>query len=266
MKTALPPLVILAVLLSGLYACTFNVTNPGMGTIVVNLPPLQNERAVDMAFAQANTNSYSIYAYNADRVVSVHLTSDNITTDNTLMVPSGTYKVLVIAGKECAYFGGGLATGVVVTEGLTTTVNIELDNFEFQMNVPTDVAAGSNFIVSISYDLRIPVLKQEGVSSLVFENAFKDLNLTNTGTVYSGNLSLTAPGVPKTTTVGFYGSYNNSQLFLYDTDYFINSSFRVYGRQWELFSHYFYPSEASKSINVVAGPTALTVNVTWGAE
>lgn len=125
---------------------------PRVGQIVISIAkPASTQGATTQAISPEATGA-RIRVYNSDRstdiVVDVQIPSDGSTVTKTITVPVGsgytvdalTYAPSTNVTNVRAILDGGRATGITVSEGTTTTVDIALQRYTLDLDLGNVVA------------------------------------------------------------------------------------------------------------------------------
>ncbi|MFW2373383.1 MAG: hypothetical protein ACN4GM_09715 [Gammaproteobacteria bacterium] len=209
--------------------------DPVNGSLQVDLTNAFASIGVDNAWAKDNTDTFTLYAYSTDKVVSasVDSTSNTITLDMT----AGTYNVVLLAGDriltgDTFLLAAGLEKGVDVIIDSVSRISIELKPVNITVDVPTEVDTGASFKVSANGAFPIASLKfaQAPTARL---GAGKDIamQLSYNGLNWSTTVQLTAPSEEKNESLTFTGS-----LLVLDDDLISNKSLDQGGFSWRLFA------------------------------
>lgn len=253
-----------AALLSGCANAAGGDTEAGKGTLKVTLPalPARVAAGVGMTEAKANADTYTIFAYNANRTVK----ADGVAgSGNTLSLPADTYTVVVFAGDAyttgITLLGTGISENVAVTANQTTKVDIKLDDIDYTVTYPESVSCGADYKVSFSAHVH------GMISSSLFEasqnnnsSTYEKLSKAADSDTYSASITLTAPATEGSTAVKTWAYLQqNAQI-----------TTSVSGKSWQLPSYWntaaYCQAVSVFTIPVTVSATGMDVTVSWADE
>jgi len=141
---------------------------PNEGVLAVKLP---SSKALDTNWAESNSDTYAVYAYNNDTIVSGYAFSDSASVI-AIAIPAGNYNIFALAGKKVQsdnpsngimLLGSGKVDGEVnIMEGQVTTVNITFNPVSLSISSPDPVDTGSTFEVVVTGSYGINILRDNG--------------------------------------------------------------------------------------------------------
>lgn len=237
-------LLLVAVSVCLLFFSCVQLTSPTKienGTITVSLPQAKD---VNTSIAAAYSDTFAIIVYNSETTTGAKVTSANPSASITIQ--PGTFKVLVLAGYDyyfgtCYLLGSGLATNAVVQAGQNTDVTVNLRDIDFTISAPSSVDTGEDFNVTVSGDLKNPVLQIQDNLSVRFGSVTTAyaVNLSTTGSSWEGNATMQAPSSIQDTEITFAPSYQTIRLV--DDNYTVSGLIKDYtsdNKNWFLPSTY----------------------------
>jgi hypothetical protein len=183
--------------------------SPTPGHLVIQLNDAFVTTREDTSWAEANTDTFTVYAYSADDTIVANATAadDSVSLD----ADAGSYKVVLLAGdkgttSEVLLLAAGEKSDVQVTENETTTISINLKPVWVQVTALPVAETGRVFHASMHGSLPITALKISQVPGVrLGSGSTVSMSTTASGTDWSAVAQLTASSIVTTNTLYYTG-------------------------------------------------------------
>lgn len=264
-----------------LFSCNNNsiseANNVTSGSISVNLPIVTESRSWSNADVNTIATAYEIIVYNATETIN----SGILTTGglHNIVVPVGTYDILVLAGKfgghTTSFFLLGLGESELVTveDSKMTPVSVTINTFNLTTNWPTtSIDAGSNFTVTCTITYPVSSISINA-GNFNLDSTTYDITWNKSGNAQTGTATLTAPASSGTYGIILDGLLQSYTFRLVDTDYAIDKPLSsVCSGSWHIYHDYApdnqkFTDEFKTNITTVlpSNTSGIAVDVTWGS-
>ncbi len=246
-----------------------DMSNVPHGTISIKLPSLENSKTLTFQESQEETDTYEVVIYNGENAVTAY----DFSVNDTINVPIGIFKVVVLAGKcrsnstSVTLLGIGMTENVEVLDGERTDVVVNLKPKISEFVVPAEVTCGRQYTVTITGNTIIDVI-DVGDASIRVGDAYEYASFSQEGQEWVASAIFTAPGLPTSA----LAELNMEKMYIVDHQYEARVSLfsdTHYMWHWQSRSVSLQNpdssiySEAIKPITFLAENTGVGVEVNW---
>lgn len=244
-------------------ACSNSVNNnvsdnsipEGYGKLIlsINVKTDFSRTAIPLENLASNVSQYHVYVFNSSSSMDAVFSE---TTNQTMIIPAGTYNSVVIGGTDLFVFGSGFQKGIEIKSGKKTEVNYILKPFDYSISCDSEIVCGEDYEVSFSLNTRNEMLYFSGVMLCQDNNkpyTYNDEKLVE----YSGSLSFTAPTLVGSGKIEMSPQY----LVINDTESQYTKSTNLGFRGW---TYENMENISWRKINFIEGDSeGIKINITW---